>query len=365
LIQDVTDFFLTLCNPPSVFSCSGIKELPTDERRQGMADVAEKAGVSLSTVDRVLNERGSVSDTKRRKVLEAARALGLRRLLPSAVHGLLRFDLLMVDSPTDHFRRLADAFRVQANMHRSRLVLQKHIWQERKPEQLLALIESSSIRRHGLIVVAQDTPIIRSALETQIAQGVPVVLLTSSLSGVAGATYTGIDNNVAGRAAGRLMSQWLGGRTGDVLLLTNSLLYHAHQQRVGGFIEAMGKRAPHIVVSDPVECYDDNERVSSAIANFLQRGGDLAGLYTTGSGTTGVERMLRAHDLRPVWIGHEATEQHAQLLREGLLSLVLDQDPEGQAESAIQHVLYANGDLSAPPQVQAQLRIVIDETLTC
>ncbi|MGC9742959.1 LacI family DNA-binding transcriptional regulator [Pseudomonas sp. P1B16] len=103
------------------------------DRRQGMADVAERAGVSLSTVDRVLNERGSVSDAKRRKVLQAAQALGLKRLLPSAVHGLLRFDLVMVDSATDHFKRLAAAFGRQAQIHRSRLVLQRHTWQERAP----------------------------------------------------------------------------------------------------------------------------------------------------------------------------------------------------------------------------------------
>ncbi|AVD85562.1 LacI family DNA-binding transcriptional regulator [Pseudomonas sp. SWI6] len=59
-----------------------------------MADVAQLAGVSLSTVDRVLNERGSVSDSKRRKVLQAAQVLGLKRLLPSALHGLLRFALI-------------------------------------------------------------------------------------------------------------------------------------------------------------------------------------------------------------------------------------------------------------------------------
>lgn len=79
-----------------------------------MADVARQAGVSLSTVDRVLNERGSVSDSKRRKVLQAAQVLGLKRLLPSPVHGLLRFDLLMVDSTTDHYQRLASAFVQQA-----------------------------------------------------------------------------------------------------------------------------------------------------------------------------------------------------------------------------------------------------------
>ncbi len=334
-------------------------------RRPGLADVAERSGVSLSTVSRVMNERGSVSERKRLKVLEAARELGLRRILPSPVHGLLRVDLLMVDSLSDHFCRLSNAFALQARMHRSRLALQQYIWEERHPEQLQELIDKPRTRRHGLIVLAQDTLLIRAALAEQIRQGVPVVLLTSNLSGLAGAIYTGIDNHVVGRAAGRLMSQWLHGREGKLLLITNSLLYLAHRERIAGFLEVMGQRAPAVEVSEAVECYDDDDQVSRAISEFIGNGNRLAGLYTTGSGGAGAERALRRHGARPVWIGHEANQLHARLMREGLLSLVLDQDPEGQAESAIQHVLYANGDLDAPPQISAQLRMVIDETLSC
>ncbi|MBV4531395.1 LacI family DNA-binding transcriptional regulator [Pseudomonas sp. SWRI107] len=333
------------------------------DRRQGMADVAQQAGVSLSTVDRVLNERGSVSDSKRRKVLQAAQALGLKRLLPSAVHGLLRFDLLLVDSATDHFRRLAVAFAKQAQMHRSRLVLQRSTWQERAAQQLPELISQPRVPRQGLIVVAQDTPQVREALQAQMAAGVPVVLLTSSLPGMPGATYVGIDNHAAGRAAGRLMSQWIGPGQGAVLLVTNSLLYHAHQLRVKGFLEVMAERAPQVPVIGPIECFDDDDLNASKISDFLSRPHGVCGLYTTGSGSTGVHRALLGGSRQPVWISHEATAQHAGMLREGVLSLVLDQDPEGQAEAAIQHLLYANGDLDAPPQVKPQLRIVIDETL--
>ncbi|NIE73545.1 LacI family transcriptional regulator [Pantoea sp. Ap-967] len=333
------------------------------DRRQGMADVAQLAGVSLSTVDRVLNERGSVSDSKRRKVLQAAQALGLKRLLPSALHGLLRFDLLLVDSATDHYRRLAAAFVKQAQMHRSRLVLQRHVWQERDPQQLLDLINKPRVPRQGLIVVAQDTPQVREALSAQVAAGVPVILVTSSLPGLEGAIYAGIDNHVAGRAAGRLMSQWVAPAQGRVLLVTNSLLYRAHQQRVQGFLEVMAERAPQVEVLGPVECFDDNQLNASKISEYLAQDAGVVGLYTTGSGSTGVHQALSRHARRLVWISHEATAQHADMLREGLLSLVLDQDPEGQAEAAIQQLLYANGDLDAPPQVWPQLRMVIDETL--
>lgn len=341
----------------------GRSGLNSENRKKGLVEVAERAGVSLSTVDRVLNERGSVSDLKRRKVLDAAKALGLRRLLPSPVHGLLRFDLCMVDSPTDHFRRLATAFTHQARLLKSRLVVHQHIWNERKPEQLVDLINHPRTPRQGLIVVAHDTQAVRMALQAQISQGVPVILVTTNLSGLEGATYIGIDNRVAGRSAGRLLSQWLQPSAGRVLLLTNSLLYHAHQQRVAGFLEVLAGRNPGLVVSGPVECHDDDKQTARAVHAAMADGGGLAAVYNTGSGSLGIRRALLERGINPVWISHEANQQHAELLREGLLSLVLDQDPEGQANAAIQHLLYANGDLDAPGQTAPQLRIVIDETL--
>jgi LacI family transcriptional regulator len=332
-------------------------------QKSGLTKVADLAGVSLSTVDRVLNERGSVSDAKRRKVIEAARVLGLRRLLPSPVHGLLRFDLLLVESDTDHYRRLAAAFSVQAQLHRSRLVLQRQTWPGDAPEQLLEFISKPRTARQGLIVVAHDTPAMRTALQDQLARGVSVVLLTTSLSGIEGATYIGIDNRMAGRCAGRLMSQWAGRIDERILLLTNSLLFHAHQQRVKGFLEVLGERAPALVIDDIVECHDHDAQTYAAVVNALAGGGSLGAIYNTGAGSEGISKALRERNIRPVWITHEASQQHAELLREGLLSLVIDQDPEGQAKAAIQHLLVANGDLEMPTGLGPQLRIVIDESL--
>jgi hypothetical protein len=56
------------------------------------------AGVSVATVDRVLNERGSVSATARAKVVAAARELAVPRLLPDTRHGLIHIDILLPDN---------------------------------------------------------------------------------------------------------------------------------------------------------------------------------------------------------------------------------------------------------------------------
>ena len=52
-------------------------------RNDRLEDIASHAGVGMATVDRVLNERGGVSQKTVAKVLVSAKALGARRILPS------------------------------------------------------------------------------------------------------------------------------------------------------------------------------------------------------------------------------------------------------------------------------------------
>lgn len=330
-------------------------------KRRGLLQVAEVAGVSLSTVDRVLNERGSVSDTKRRKVLAVARALGVRPGLPPPLSGPLHIDVLLADSDTDHFKRMDAAFsRLVQRLH-PRLVLRQQRWPMAKPAALLDALRKPGARRQGLIVYAPDIESIREALEAVVRSGTPTVLLTSNLE-VKGASFVGIDNYAAGRTAGRLMSRWLDTREGAVLLVVNSLQYNAHRLRAKGFTDVMARHAPKVRIIGPVECLDDPDLTEAAVTAALAAE-PVVGLYDTGCGTTGICRVLKHTGHTPVWIGHEASEQHAELLREGLLSLVLDQDPEGQARASIDYLLYVHGVLPTPPLTQLALKIVVDENL--
>jgi LacI family transcriptional regulator len=52
-----------------------------------LQDIAEMTGVGIATVDRVLNERGSVAPQTAEKVLAMARRLKLKRILPASTAG--------------------------------------------------------------------------------------------------------------------------------------------------------------------------------------------------------------------------------------------------------------------------------------
>jgi hypothetical protein len=69
--------------------------------------IALHAGVSVSTVDRVMNQRGSVADDKFRRVLAAARSLGVEQLrLPEPWRATRRVEVVTPRNPTPFWMML-------------------------------------------------------------------------------------------------------------------------------------------------------------------------------------------------------------------------------------------------------------------
>lgn len=339
---------------------------PRRKKTARFLEIAEAAGVSPSTVDRVLNERGSVSAATRAKVIAAARRLGVPRLLPDTRRGLLRLDVLLPHNNTPFFRRLNLALQRTAQMLDKRVVVQRIILPETDEDAISKAILQPRYKRHGLIVTLPDKAPIREALRRAIADGVPVVTMVTDLPDIPRLHYTGIDNYRAGRTAGFMLGR-LVRRTGRVLLLGSRLDYLAHIERTGGCRTAIAESFPELRCDDiAFETHDDPDQCYLAVARALKSGEDIAGIYNSGAGSTGIEAALRKFGMagKVPWIGHEASDEHRQYLKEGVMDLVIDQDPDGQAISALQHLLYACGLVeAAPPSAAHEFRLYCVENL--
>lgn len=80
-----------------------------------LAMLARQIGVGVATVDRVLNERGGVSPQTTRKVLQAAREAGLKRILPEEhrfPRRLRSFSAAMTRSSFRSWRRILPPWRI-------------------------------------------------------------------------------------------------------------------------------------------------------------------------------------------------------------------------------------------------------------
>ena len=176
--------------------------------RVTLSDVARLAGVGSATVDRVINERGNVSDEVRQQVLQAARSLGLKRLLPVSHHRMVRINVILARPELPlirrmgiEFRRLSDRMDHSVSIHRTTL-------EDESPITIAQALLGSSC--DAAVVYAQDHPLIHRAIADMAARGKPVVTMISDLPGSARLAYAGTDHTKSGRSAGFSWHEWPG-----------------------------------------------------------------------------------------------------------------------------------------------------------
>ncbi|SDO27620.1 transcriptional regulator, LacI family [Rhodoferax sp. OV413] len=331
-------------------------------------DIAALAQVSPATVNRVLNDRGSVSATTREKVVRAAQQLAVPRLMPEVHRGLTRIDVVLARSQTPFFQRMDLALQRFMQLLDRRIVVHRHSFAPGDDERTADFIRRPPHPRHGLLLAVHDTPVLRAAVQQVSQQGVPVVTLMSDISDVLRLHYAGIDNLHAGRTAGHFMGRLAAtkkGTGGRLLVLTNDLHFRAHRDRTAGFLDAVQEKFPALACLPITPCFDDPDQVFQAVDAALKQG-DLAGIYHSGAGSAGIHQALQRHGCagQVVWIGHELSDEHRRWLKLGGMDLVIDQDPDGQVLSGMQHLLFENKWLQQkPPAGPNEFRLFCAENL--
>jgi LacI family transcriptional regulator len=331
--------------------------------RATIEDVADAAGVSVATVDRVLNGRAAVRPKTVERVEKAIRLLNYQsdRLAARLARAKeYRFCFILPEGSNAYMTLLADAVREEAlRMAQEKVVIDLRHTDVFSAEVLGQTLDQISELYDGVAVVALDHPRVRESINALCERGVAVVTLVSDVPGSRRTHYVGIDNAAAGRTAATLMGRYLSGRTGKVGLIAGSLSLRDHVERQFGFEQVMLHEYSGLTLLPVREGRDDWEIVQRVAAQLLQDHPDLIGLYNVGAGTRGIVAALEAagRQRQVVYIAHELTDESRRALIDGTIDIVINQDAGHEVRSAIR-VLMSRADRS--PIVQAMERIRID-----
>ena len=326
-------------------------------------DVAQKAGVSVATIDRVLNRRPGVKTRTVEKVETAIRELNYQpdRIAARLARGReYRFWFVLPDTAGEFMNRISDE--VEAAAHRmagervSIMVKRVDVFDGPLLAKVLDELEDGI---DGVAVVALDHPAVREAINALVAKGISVVTLVSDVPGSKRTHYAGIDNSSAGRTAAGLMGRFLAGRKGKVGMFAGSLALRDHIERQFGFEQVMAHEFSQLVILPVRESRDDMERSEELAKQLLREHSDLLGIYNVGGGTAGIVAALdeskRANDI--VFIAHEVTDGSRRALIRNTIDVIINQDAGHEVRSAVR-VLMARADNA--PLIEAQERIRID-----
>ncbi|MFQ0812814.1 LacI family transcriptional regulator [Brucella anthropi] len=331
-------------------------------------DIARTAGVSLATVDRVLNERPGVRAKTRDRVMAAMNTLGYVRDVGAAnlARGrLYQFDFILPDNENTFMLSLRAELQAATERALAERILVNLVLVPAFDEVALvkALDECAARpvgrRPDGVAFVAVDTDPVRAACARLGEQGIHAVTLVSDLGQSTRTHYVGVDNGAAGRTAARLLGLFANGTEGALAVVAGSLKVRDHQERFDGFTAAMKADFPSREILPVLEGFDEDPRVEKLVGRLLDERGDIAGIYSLGAGNSGLVKALAKHaSNRPLVIAHERDSVTSKALKDGIIHAVLAQDAGHEIRSAIR-VLKASADRLAIVPGQEYIRIEI------
>ncbi len=326
-------------------------------------DVAMQAGLSVATVDRVLNGRAAVRPQTSARVQEAIRYLNFQpdRLAARLAKGReYRFCFVLPEGNNHFMLDLADHIRsITTLMAQEKIVVDLRLTDVFTATALAETLDSIGENYDGVAVVALDHPRVREAINGLVARGVDVVTLVSDVPGSQRSHFVGIDNAAAGRTAATLMGRYLAGRKGKVGLIAGSMSLRDHIERQFGFEQVIMHEYPELALLPVREARDDWHEVERIAEQLLSTHNDLIGIYNVGGGQKGIVNALNRTGKASavVYIAHELGEHTRAALVDGAISAIINQDAGHEVRSAVR-VLMARADKT--PLNAAMERIRID-----
>jgi LacI family transcriptional regulator len=296
--------------------------------------IAEAAGVSTATVDRVLNDRPGVNPATVQKVRDAMAELGAGSRIRGRPRSTAnyRFAFVLPAARRGFFDLVDRVIAQTAGEFRH-----QHITEvtHRLPAQDGGAFATELMKlsdHDGIAVLGPDVPQVKLAINELVRAGVHVVTLFSDVPGSLRETAIGADNRAAGRTAGLLLGRSLPRDAPARCALTSpATRYAAEIDRRIGFAQVLEERFPHteiVRVIDMPEAEDEAYEYARVALSPEATHGRIAAIYNVGPGSFGLSRALAEHgyDGELLFAVHDLLEVHRSMLMSGVVSYVLHQD---------------------------------------
>ncbi|MBA9079473.1 MULTISPECIES: LacI family DNA-binding transcriptional regulator [Rufibacter] len=304
-------------------------------------DIAEKAGVSTGTVDRVLHERGRVAEDVRQKVLEIAKELNYQpNLLARTLVNNRTYDIaaLIPDPAQDDYWQApqtgiekAAAELTQYGVRVTQFIfdpLNANSFKEQAAEvrarQPIAILVAPIFYRESLAYFKQWKE-----------AGIPFALFNTHIPDYEPLIYIGQDSYQSGYLAAKLLQY--GHPEGgtflvvhiDVDLANSSHLINKEQGFYDYFHQHSAGKMFKIVQADLGN--STSEAFQDQLDKLLLQNPEVKGIFVTNSKAHTVAQYLQTKGISQIrLIGYDLMEKNLEFLNKGTIDFLINQNPKGQ-----------------------------------
>lgn len=310
-------------------------------------EISNLAGVSLATVDRVLNNRPNVTVKTRKKVKEAVVKLNSDRNASATTLDIRLFSEsgesfnTTIAAAVTAINRSMPGIQVTESYEKTNS-LDVHDFAER--------ILNEGLRSDGVVVIAHEHPVFNNAIRKLESKSVPVVCLTTDLPSSRRSAYVGNDQYASGSVAGHLIGNALP-KDKNKILLVMSLAFRCQQEREMGFRRVLRADFPHLKIEDRLTSDDRPETTYEHIKSYIAAHGTPAAIYNLAGANRGIAMALEETGCSSdvVFVGHELTSQSKTLLEKRAMDYVISHDSTAELTAATKWIAEKRQGLVTTP----------------
>lgn len=305
-------------------------------------EIALQAGLGVATVDRVLNGRAHVREHTRKRVEQAIAELEKQELQLATAGRKLMIDVV-AEAPVRFSDEIRTALEAELpGLHpavfRPRFLMRETMSTDEVVETLKSIARRGS---HGVLIKARDVPETGEAIAELKQRDIPVVTIFTDIPLSGRIAYAGLDNRVAGATAAYLIGQWLGPRSGEVLIAMSDERFRGEEEREISFRRALRSRYPQLTLIDASGGHGLDTQTEARVHKVLDTHADIVAVYSMGGGNSAILRALAARRQTPLcFIGHDLDRDNVRLLREGKVQAILHHELRQDMRSACQHLMH-------------------------
>jgi len=328
--------------------------------------LAEIAGVSRGTVDRVLHGRPNVKPETREKVLEAIEKM---QYSPNAAGRALAlsnrtFSICAVLPDNPYFSDVFTGIRSAAEELRDYNFSVEYIITNgmTSGEIARAIDESSAM---ALMVAVSDSPEIRDCICRKKESGVPVVTFNTDLQDCGRLCFVGQNLYKSGRIAASLMCKLLQKAQNTILIVTGSTSFQAHRARISGFRDVLMLSEKKMEIIDIVETNDDRTMTYNRMMHALTQNSGIDGIYISAGQMDVCVQVLREIGRKYSIVVNDLTPAVADALKSNILDFAIFQDPfeQGYRPVRVLFDILFNGQNPAEEYYYTDNTIITSEML--
>ena len=304
-------------------------------------EIAALAGVSRGTVDRVLNNRGSVNPATAQKIQEIANALDYKPnragLVLAAQKKRLKLGVILFSTDNPFFLDVLEGINEKAEElagYNCTVIIKQVAFGVEK--QLKAMEELLAQEVNGIALCPYDDDRIRKCINTLFEQGIPVVTFNSDIENSKRLAYVGSHYKKSGETAAGLLQLMTYGEV-NVGIITGSSNILCHTERIAGFSECLKPYSDRIHIIDIVETHDDEFESYEKTSELLKKYPEINALYFAAGGVYGGCRSVTALGLKDKLriIAYDIVPTTKALLEDGTISATICQLPKVQGSKPL------------------------------